>query len=211
MLRHGQASFGAADYDELSELGRRQAVVAGDVLAARGLRDPLVISGSLRRQRDTAALAAERLGVGLPGNGDARWNEYDHVGMVGAVARAEGMDGPLDAATFQAILDRALTAWIQADEPDGWRGFAGGAMAALHDLVGTLDGRDAVVATSGGVIAAVCGSLLGLPAEGLVALNRVTINAALTTIVAGRSGLSLLTFNDHAHFCGQTAQLRTYR
>ena len=63
LLRHGQASFGAADYDNLSELGHRQARVAADTLAARGLRNPVVASGTLRRQRDTAAPVARRFGV----------------------------------------------------------------------------------------------------------------------------------------------------
>ena len=35
LVRHGQASFGAADYDVLSDLGRRQAQAAGRELARR--------------------------------------------------------------------------------------------------------------------------------------------------------------------------------
>ena len=35
LVRHGQASFGAADYDVLSDAGRRQAAVLG-----RGARAP---------------------------------------------------------------------------------------------------------------------------------------------------------------------------
>jgi putative intracellular protease/amidase len=55
------------------------------------------------------------------------------------------------------------------------------------------------VFTSGGVIAAVCAGLLGLGAEGVVALNRVTVNGAITKLVAGSAGTSLLTFNEHGH------------
>ena len=47
------------------------------------------------------------------------------------------------------------------------------------------------------------GQLLGLEARGVIALNRVSVNASITTVLAGSRGLSLLTFNDHAHFIGQ--------
>ena len=58
LLRHGQASFGTDDYDVLSDLGVHQARVAGAELERRDLRAPLVVSGTLRRQQDTAELAA---------------------------------------------------------------------------------------------------------------------------------------------------------
>ncbi|MYX44199.1 histidine phosphatase family protein, partial [Streptomyces sp. SID89] len=87
-----------------------------------------------------------------------------------------------------------------------------GARAALADLTAALGrGRDAVVVTSGGLLAALCGTLLSLPYEGVVALNRVTVNASVTTLVAGGSGTRLLTFNEHAHFAGERRHQLTYR
>ena len=62
LVRHGQASFGGDDYDQLSELGRRQAELTGRWLRDRGLRRPVAVHGSLRRQRDTAALALAAAG-----------------------------------------------------------------------------------------------------------------------------------------------------
>ncbi|MYS46652.1 histidine phosphatase family protein, partial [Streptomyces sp. SID5998] len=47
--------------------------------------------------------------------------------------------------------------------------------------------------------------------EGVVALNRVTVNASVTTLVAGGSGTRLLTFNEHAHFAGDRRHQLTYR
>ena len=214
LLRHGQASFGAADYDELSDLGRQQASLAGEVLARRGLRAPRLVSGGLRRQRDTAALAAAAMGVDEDVAIDGRFDEYDHVGMVVAAQDPAGGPAapPTDARAFQLILDRALADWVTADAEDGWRSFAGGAVAAVEQLASSLgSGRDAVVATSGGVIAAICARLLGAAPETVVALNRVTVNASFTTLIAGRQGLNLLSFNDHAHLTGDAAHMRTYR
>ena len=114
---------------------------------------------------------------------------------------------------LQGLLDSALLAWVEhggaPDQPDGWPAFAGGAADALHELLDGLEkGSDAVVFTSGGVIAAVCASLLGLGAESVVALNRVTVNGAITKLVAGSTGPSLLTFNEHAHLAADAV---TYR
>jgi broad specificity phosphatase PhoE len=36
LVRHGQASFGADDYDQLSALGRRQSVRLGEYLRGKG-------------------------------------------------------------------------------------------------------------------------------------------------------------------------------
>ncbi len=55
------------------------------------------------------------------------------------------------------------------------------------------------------------GVLLGVPPAGIVALNRVTVNAAVTTLTVGRSGISPLTFNDHAHFTGEGREMPTHR
>lgn len=212
LVRHGQASAGADDYDVLSEPGRVQAAAVGRELARRGLRDPYLVSGTLRRQRDTAQLLAEAAGFGQPLQQDARWNEYDHLDLV---ARYAPVPGP--ASSMQDLLDHALLAWMRdpaATDADGetWAAFAGRATAGLAELSAALGrGRDAVVVTSGGVLAALCGELLSLPHEGVVALNRVAVNASVTTLAVGASGTTLLTFNEHAHFTGDRRQLLTYR
>ncbi|MFG2120423.1 histidine phosphatase family protein [Streptomyces sp. NPDC048710] len=214
LVRHGQASFGAQDYDALSDVGREQATAVGRELARRGLRDPHLLTGTLTRQRDTAQLLAEAAGFKEPVREDPRWNEYDHLALL-ARYTDPAPAGQGDSRAVQGLLDRALEAWIEDTEetgPAGWTAFENRSTAALTELSTTLGrGRDAVVVTSGGVLAALCGALLSLPPAGVVALNRVTVNAAITTLVVGGSGTSLLTFNDHAHFTGDRHLLRTYR
>ena len=62
----------------------------------------------------------------------------------------------------------------------------------------------------GGVIAAVCTKLLDIDSETWPQLARVIVNASMTKIVIGRSGMSLVTFNDHAHL-EKFRGLTTYR
>lgn len=200
LVRHGQASFGGDDYDRLSDLGRRQAETAGRWLRDRGLRRPVAVHGTLRRQRDTATLALATGGHAVEPRVDARWDEYDHIDLVRRYAAAHGDEEPRTSREFQLLLDAALLAWVEHGDEGGWPAFAAQVGAALRDLVDGLEqGQDGVVFTSAGVIATVCADLLGTGAAGLVTLNRVAVNGAVTKLAAGRSGIALLSFNEHSH------------
>ena len=55
LIRHGQASFGSANYDQLSPLGQRQADVSGRFFADTELHFAQAVSGDLSRQRETVS------------------------------------------------------------------------------------------------------------------------------------------------------------
>lgn len=212
LVRHAQASFGAEDYDVLSDLGREQSAVIGQALALRGLRDPVAATGSLRRQRDTAALALPAAGLEVETTIDDRWDEYDSLGLFKRYVHPDQVEHDGSSRGMQVLLDRALAAWVDDGDAGGWTAFSSRVGAALADLIGSLPrGRDAVVFTSGGVIAAVCAGLLGLGADGVVTLNRVSANGGITKLTVGAAGTSLVSFNDHAHFDGASRSLLTYR
>lgn len=209
LVRHGQASFGSDDYDVLSDVGREQSRVVGSELARRALRSPVVVCGSLLRQRDTAEIALSFANLEAQPATDARWDEYDHLDLLKRyVAEDAAHDGTSKG--VQVLLDQALAAWV-SDPAGDWSSFSGGAMDALQAIVDSLaPGQDAVVFTSGGVIAAVASTLLGVGSAGVVGLNRVTMNGAITKLVVGSGGISLVAFNDHAHF-EDRRDLVTYR
>jgi broad specificity phosphatase PhoE len=214
LVRHGQASFGAADYDQLSGRGFEQSTVAGAELRRRGVNFAEARTGSLVRQRDTAATVLAELGGGVVAKKDPRWNEYDHVDI--AVHHAGGIAQGDDSRAYQLALDGALSAWVAAgaDGPcaETWPVFLARVRGALEDLAGSLGkGENAVVFTSGGVIATVCGELLGTPEAGLLKMNRVTVNAGITKLVSGRGGITMVSFNEHPHFEAEAAGLLTYR
>lgn len=223
LVRHGQASFGADDYDQLSEIGIAQSRLVGAELAVRGLRDPVIVHGTLRRQRNTASLALEAAAAGADEDRldvdevrvDGRWDEYDHLDLLKRYVQPTGLDdggdrAPMTTREMQVLLDSALLAWVEHGDDGGWPLFSGGAADALTELIASLDnGQDAVAVTSGGVIAATCARLLGLPASGVVALNRVTANGGITKLIVGSSGTTLVTFNEHAHL--EPSGLVTYR
>jgi broad specificity phosphatase PhoE len=215
LARHGQASFGGADYDVLSEPGHAQAAVLAAELSARQLNLGTLLSGSLQRQRDTAVpfVAA----VGREPVIDPRFNEYDMEDIIGAHAAAAVEPGRrLTSLEFQDLLDTALIAWIRAGEKspaaETWPAFTGRVSAGLRELLdGLPSGTTGVAFTSGGVLAAVCVELLGLPVEAFLTFNRVTVNAGITKVIHGRRGSTLVSFNEHGHLERDGRSLVTYR
>lgn len=206
LLRHGQASFGGPDYDVLSDVGKQQAVVLGAELRRRQVNVRAVWSGTLRRQLETAAACLPEAGVDLPVRDDARWNEYDHLGLVPSGHTEE----------FQRQLDDAIEKWIAGKHAAGtsgtWAEFSAGVGAALKDVLADLPrGGAALVFTSAGVIAAICAALLSAPPAGYLAVNRTMVNASITKLVHGRSGVNLVSVNEHGHFEGEHRPLLTYR
>ncbi|MTD52791.1 histidine phosphatase family protein [Amycolatopsis pithecellobii] len=215
LIRHGQATFGEVDYDRLSSLGLEQGVIVGAELLRRHVRFTEVRSGSLVRQQKTAETVLDWLGVKTPAKEDPRWNEYDHVDVL-ACHGAGALPHGIDPHGYQAILDGALEEWVAAGDKspcaETWPAFLTRVCDALAELVSLLGkGENAVVFTSGGVIGTIAGQLLGDPAVGLCRLQRVMVNGGVTKLVSGRSGVSLLSFNEHSHFDGRASRLLSYR
>jgi broad specificity phosphatase PhoE len=222
LVRHGQASFGTADYDVLSPTGLEQAEVVATDLSRRGVRIDRVVSGSLGRQRGTCVPIA--VVAGCPVEVDPRWDEYDsddilehHSTSAVRQDHPPGSDAPVvSSREFQQILERALQDWIQAGpaspSAEPWPRFGRRVQAALADLgAGLRSGETAVICTSGGVLAALCVALLAVPPPTFVAFNRVTVNAGVTRVAWGRSGATLISFNEQAHLLAPGTSLLTYR
>jgi broad specificity phosphatase PhoE len=204
VVRHGQASFGAEDYDVLSATGEEQSQVVGRALAH--LTPDLVVHGSLVRQRRTAELAIEAAGWTAPLKEDRRWNELESLAQFAAVSGSpEGMDGD----EFQRWYDAAMARWTggehDADYAESYVGFRDRANAGLADVAaeGTV-----VAFSSGGPIAAIVSVLLegGAPTYGR--LLPAIVNAGITRVISGRRGLLLLSFNEQQHLA---PDLVTYR
>ena len=118
LVRHGQASFGAADYDRLSDLGTRQCRELGRWFRERGQAFEAVLCGTLRRHEQSLAAIAEGHGdlpAALPWPG---LNEYDGDALVRAAQPTLALREDLDSAeAYRAhfrLLRAGLAAWIEA-------------------------------------------------------------------------------------------------
>jgi len=212
-VRHGQASFGAEDYDQLSALGVRQCEALGEYLAARGRRFDAVLTGTLRRHAQTLAgiedgLQARHLALALPG-----LNEYDGAAVVRAIhpGPIPAVDSTEQIRQHFRLLRDGLRQWMAgATQPAGMpvhADFVAGVVQAL-DHVRTRHADGAVlVVSSGGPIAVAIGHVLGLDAEATIELNLHIRNSAVSEFKVGPRRHTLITFNTLPHLDGDPASV----
>ncbi len=223
LIRHGQASFGLKNYDQLSELGERQSRLLGESLKGRVGAVDLVVCGAMERHAQTAAGALEAMGLDLKPEIDPRWNEFDHEEVIARhkpiyrsktvmVADLARKGDPRR--QFQLLFDDALARWTagqhDAEYGEAWPAFVERAVAGLTALAEESGAENILVFTSGGPVSAAASSLLGMSSDGWMRLNRTCANCSETKIVAGRSGISLVTWNAHPWFDADR-ELLSYR
>ncbi|MCV4282119.1 histidine phosphatase family protein [Pseudomonas capsici] len=231
LIRHGQASFGADDYDVLSPVGIRQAQVLGAHLAKLGLRLDRCLSGTLRRQKDTAQNALAQLAeAGLEAPAleiDSAFNEFDAEGVVRALIPAMLPDEP-DAlsilrnaghnpAEFQRLFAQIVSRWLggQHDTPgmQSWLAFVAGVKAGLDRIIEAAGRHERIaVFTSGGTITALLHLVTGMPAQQAFELNWHIVNTSLNRLEFSGSKVTLASFNSDTHLqLLKAPELITYR
>lgn len=224
LLRHGQASFGASDYDQLSPTGVRQSALLGQALKGRGVQPTAVFSGTMQRHLATASGCLVELGWADVPVQHAGINEFDHEAVIIAAEPryADKLAMMTDMAAsndprraFQHFFRGAVMRWVRgqhdADYAEPWQAFKSRSLAAFDQLVQRTGAKDTVLAyTSGGFISVVCAHLLGLHDEGAFTINWTLANAGITKVVVGRDGVHLISLNEHAHLEAE-AGLLTYR
>jgi broad specificity phosphatase PhoE len=236
LVRHGQASFGSADYDRLSPLGVEQSRRLGGWLGANGMRIDRVVTGGMLRHRQTAEACIEAMPVERRASGawsaDDGFNEYDHHEVLireqpafedpdevkrfvrtPANGRADGRRA------FQEIFERAMLRWMSGRHDDDygetWPQFRERVENALRRVVREAEAsQNIIVFTSGGPIATMCQQLLALPDHGVATLSWSLVNCAVTKVFyrgdRHSPHLALGYLNSYAHFEAQ-ADFITYR
>ena len=210
LVRHGQASFGADDYDQLSELGRRQSVRLGQYLRDRfgeQLRFDAVLTGTLRRQLGTWQGMAEGGGIDATHVSWPGLNEYDSLALIRAI-HTERLPRPDTAERYRQhfrLLCDALAQWMAGViSPQGmpsWQEFSDGVHGALERVRREHAGpeQNVLLVSSGGPIATAVGQVLGTAPEVTIALNMRIRNSAVTEFSTSPKRLMLQTFNGLAH------------
>lgn len=209
VIRHGQASFGADNYDKLSELGHRQSAAVGQALRDMGWAPDRTITGTLIRQKETLASMGFAAGDTHPG-----FNEYDFTDLLNA--RYKGNVPDLvkgDRKTHFRTLRETVFEW-QADQIEGpsetWATFTGRVEAARQTACATGAERVLVV-SSGGVIGQLVASSLSAPDKMMMTLNLQIKNTSVTKFVFTERAFFLHEFNATPHIAPDVAaELLTY-
>ena len=204
LVRHGQASFGAQDYDNLSELGAKQSLRLGEYWANKGLSFDAVLTGTLRRHAQTWGHIAQ--GAGYK-NEALHWpglNEYDSEAVIAAIhpqPLAKPDTPELYRHHFRLLRD-GLTQWMNGVvSPKGmpaYPEFLLGVTSALDHVRQHFDGNVLIV-SSGGPIATAVGHVLGTTPETTIELNMRIRNSAVTEFVFNPKRHSLLSYNTLPH------------
>jgi broad specificity phosphatase PhoE len=227
LIRHGQASFGATDYDVLSPLGERQAQVLGAHMADLDMRLDRCIAGSLRRQRHTAEWAMKQLPGAPEVEIDPAFNEFDAEGMVRTLLPAVLEEQPEAAAVmadiarnhaeFQRLFVLLTDRWRGGQhlhtELESWERFLERTYAGVQRIVEQAQaGEQIAVFTSGGTIAALLHQIIGLPATRALEMSWQIVNTSLSQLKFSAGDIALASFNTHTHLQLQKApELITYR
>ncbi|MGP4843511.1 histidine phosphatase family protein [Marinobacter sp. 1Y8] len=224
LIRHGQASFGKADYDQLSDRGWEQGRVLGRWLAGK-VMPTAVFAGDLKRHQQTFDAIAEGFGTELPELSQLPGlNEFDHTRVIEALKPAwadrEVMAQELaghahPAKAFQLMFAEAVRRWVSdenaADYPESWSTFRERVLLALRQAAAEAKGGDILVVSSGGPIAVVMQALLGLTDDRALALNEVIANTSVTRVLFSGERMSLSVFNSYGHLESESPALVTFR
>jgi len=233
VIRHGQASFGKSDYDELSKNGIRQSYILGKFFAQTNTRFDKIYSGSLDRQIYTAVHTLEGMEekereIGI----NEGLNEYSHMELINAALdyhlKKEGKKYELaelakDRKVFQKFFSRVVEKWIEGAFSDygieTYEKYSDRVLKAFEE-VSHLKERKARIAvfTSGGAISVLLENTLGIhpfkAAEIGWGIRNCSVSVVSSTNNFNRNSNRFLLreFNNAAHFeLENDKDLITYR
>lgn len=204
LVRHGQASLGAADYDQLSPLGEQQSRRLGDHWREQGLVFDAVIIGALKRHAQTFAAIQQGLGTQHDALVWPGLNEYDSEAIIRTVQSGE-LVKPTTPDGYKhhfRLLRDGLTQWMGGVvSPQGmptYVEFVKGVTSALDHIRHACEGNVLLV-SSGGPIATAVAHVLRTSPETSIELNLRLRNSAVSEFNFNPKRHSLVSFNTVAH------------
>ena len=208
LVRHGQASWGAADYDVLSEHGHRQARTLGAAWRTAEFAPTRIVSGHMRRHLDTAEEVRSGLRSAPSVERVDGLEEFDHVDVFAESVGADGSLPALNEATMEEMFTDGLRRWITPDGSRSYRESYAAFRTRVADAFAVVQADLAaddklVIVTSGGVIAALVCDLLGVDAERWPSLAAPIVNTGTSKVLLRRNEPMLVSFNEHAHLAAK--------
>ena len=216
VVRHGQASYGQADYDRLSARGVRQCELLGAYWAARGLRIDEVHVGPRRRhwQSHDSAAAHFRAGGG-------RWPDPVEDPALDEYSAFEVMESAVPSDTLKSMLvdteasrrayfllfRKTMRLWVRGELAtpgvESWQQFRRRVETSAERMRQSADGKNIAVFTSGGPTAAFAGYALALDDLRTMELSWIISNASFSELLASRTDeeerFTLLSLNAIPH------------
>jgi broad specificity phosphatase PhoE len=218
MIRHAQASFGTADYDQLSELGIRQSNILAGRLNQAGMKFDAIYMGLLLRHEQTVAAYLEEDAKAkrpsLPVKKNEAFNEYDSEKILTAIIPVLIKENPVfetevakmfgDSRSFQKVLEKVMLRWIQdgvvVEGVGTWADYSSRVHAAIDMIMKNEGaGKNVAVFTSGGPIAVTVQKALSLSNKDTLNILWQIVNTSVTRFKFSGSRIALFSFNDFSH------------
>jgi len=235
-VRHGQASYGKADYDQLSPLGYKQGTALGEYLIRKEHRFDVLYVGQLKRHYQTLEMVQaeyDKAGAALPAPIEiAALNEHRGPSVLKALLpqlREHDKDIAIWQSELEAdpslkvkngllIFDRAMDMWaagkldeIHPPEFEKWPVFRKTVEDGFDKMIEDHHqdkGINIGCFTSGGTISATLGKVMGIEDHArVISLNGIVQNASLSEIVFSGRRVTLKSFNKVPHL---TDDMLTY-
>lgn len=223
LIRHGQASFGKADYDQLSNKGSEQAQRLGKHWLSMPAPDK-VYSGDLLRHGQTL----EHFWLGYQGEKPSTimhsgFNEFDHVDLLTCYDEQWQSFAQMSAIinqqadankVFQKEFIGALERWVDgkhdSDYKETWTQFKRRCVNALNDVIKqelttkraiqkTPPSKDICIFTSAGTISVIIQYILGLSDQKTLNINQQLRNTSVTKLLFSEENLSIDYLNNYSH------------
>lgn len=230
IIRHGQASFGHSDYDNLSELGKLQSRILGRYLQKTHIVFNQAFVGTMKRQAQTAALVLDELvdhNPPLDPETDPAFDEYAFKPIIEAVLPdllddEPGLNDVLphifsDNRQFQTIFGKIIDRWVEGNyQASGFESFNDYHQRVVDGLTKAAqhagDKDNLAVFTSGGVVSMAMKAALDLSDKEAMRLSWWVKNAAVTVLAYSKERFNLISFNNLAHLeLENRPDLLTYR
>ncbi len=228
LIRHGQASFGKENYDELSDLGKQQALRLGKVIGNRLAPFDTVALGGMWRHEQTARACLSGFDLdysAVKPQVDLGWNEYDHqeilrvyhpefetAATMMAFVRTQANPKAFFEKSFNSAVNRWMSGAHDSEYTESWPHFQDRVQTALRRVItNNPTSKSIAVFTSGGPISIISQSLLGVDSKHMMRMNWTLLNCGITKLVDTGSRVFLSSLNEHSHFEGaQNKHLITY-
>ena len=216
LVRHGQASFGKEDYDNLSEIGLEQAFRLGQYFKTLNVNFDKILVGTLKRQIQTYNQIIKSYDKSIDYESTPLLNEYDvkSVLMGYVKGRCLTKDELHDQKIHFNLLRSAVAAWsenkISRYVNETWYEFDERAQKCLK-IINNTKPKSILVVSSGGTISMILKQILSLPPSQFVNLHFQIFNSSYSKITINEFGMSLSLFNSIAHLDNQkNSDLITY-
>lgn len=203
LIRHGQASFGAQNYDRLSDLGRQQAAAVGEYFLQHQIKFDRIIHGQMSRQVETAQIMARSKQHASELLQDKGADEFDsdqllsyYLPILAASSDdyyakiysqrkwfANGQD-------FEVIFRALLLLWQQDTNCpfESWLDFRQRVLSLFNRIETKFSGdKKIALVTSGGLISVAMQYILGFEDQTFTDMNLTINNASVTEIKLNRS------------------------